>query len=103
MSYTRQQAAASLSEVYGPKCAAWLVRIHKKQFHTRGLVELRVYRGKLEEAWRKKRAVFVGLEYLRGQRRWHVTTEKKGIEIYFRVHYLGNELGRASAGLGKLA
>lgn len=90
-----ERAREAQLSVYGPKCAAWLVRAFKREFKTKGAMQFVVYEKKLAEAGEKRPQFFFGFEWLRRQKRWHGEVTITGGKRVYRVYHLTHPAGRA--------
>lgn len=90
-----ERAREAQLAVYGPQCAAWLVRAFKREFKARGAMQFVVYEKKLADAGRKRPQFFFGFEWLRRQKRWHGEVVLEGAKRVYRVYHLMHPAGRA--------
>lgn len=94
-----EQARETQRKVYGPACAAWLVRAYRKQFKRDGMFQFQVWEKKFKEGHAKVPQFFIGFDYLRMQKNWHGVVLVQGHKLVYRMFWLKHPIGRARAGI----
>lgn len=67
-------------EIYGPRCAAWLIRTFRRRIRKTGCVFFRIPEGEELPGWFR-----IAKDYLAGHRRWEVEESREDSKRVFVI------------------
>lgn len=84
----KEMARNAMVTTYGAKCSAWLLAQHRRQLHTKGVVDFVIPERPNKVVSEKLRWFFIGMEFLRQRDGWAVDISTARGKRTFRVRWL---------------